>query len=158
MAWYDAQATGALATRISSDIPLIQEALGDKVGTFVQFAAQFIAGFGLGFSFGWKLTLVIVAVVPLLTLGGIFMSKHLSSATAGGQGFYAEAGQIADEVLRMIRTVIAFNTQDKVGRKMWCLAGARAVEAPCHPSLLARALAIPSNERFSHDTTSPRHC
>lgn len=41
MSWYDQHKTGALSSRISSDVPQIQEALGDKVGSFLQFLGMF---------------------------------------------------------------------------------------------------------------------
>jgi ABC-type multidrug transport system fused ATPase/permease subunit len=116
MAWFDQQATGALSSRISSDIPKIQDAIGDKVASFLQFTGMFIAGFAVGFAYGWQLTLVILAITPIMGLGGALMSKMLSEAASGGQGFYASAGSIADEVLHMIRTVVAFDTQEKVCR------------------------------------------
>lgn len=75
---------------------------------------MFLAGFIIGFIYGWKLTLVVLSVVPLMAAGGAIFAKILAQAAAGGQGFYAQAGAVADEVLRMIRTVIAFDTQEKV--------------------------------------------
>lgn len=121
MAWFDQQATGALSSRISSDIPKIQDAIGDKVASFLQFTGMCIAGFCVGFAYGWQLTLVILAITPIMGLGGALMSKMLSEAASGEQGFYALAGAIADEVLHMIRTVVAFDTQDKVRRTHFCL-------------------------------------
>ena len=119
MAWFDHQATGALSSRISADIPKIQEAIGDKVASFLQFFGMFIAGFAVGFAYGWKLTLVILAITPIMGAGGALMSKMLSEAASGGQGYYAAAGAVADEVLHMIRTVVAFDTQDKVRWRGW---------------------------------------
>eukprot|EP00049_Salpingoeca_infusionum_P008659 m.143059 g.143059 ORF g.143059 m.143059 type:complete len:1275 (+) comp14078_c0_seq2:641-4465(+) len=113
IAWYDTQKSGALSTRFSSDVPQIQEALADKVGSFLQFFGMFVAGMIVGFVYGWKLALVILAISPLMGIGGAIMGKVISEVATGGQGFYAEAGHIADEVIRMIKTVIAFQTQDK---------------------------------------------
>lgn len=45
MAWYDRHKTGALSSRISSDVPKIQEALGDKVGSFFQFLGMFLGAY-----------------------------------------------------------------------------------------------------------------
>lgn len=73
---------------------------------------MFAAGMGVGFGYSWKLTLVIFSVVPLMIIGGAIMAKMIGEAAAGGQGFYAKAGAVADETLRMIRTVIAFGTHD----------------------------------------------
>mgnify|MGYP001210160287 CR=1 FL=1 len=41
------------------------------------------------------------------------MSKVIEQSASGGQGFYASAGSVADEVIRMIRTIIAFDTQER---------------------------------------------
>jgi ABC-type multidrug transport system fused ATPase/permease subunit len=40
MTWFDQQNSGALAVRISEDIPKIQEAIGDKFGAFIQFMGE----------------------------------------------------------------------------------------------------------------------
>ena len=88
--------------------------MGDKVGSFLQFMGMFFVGFGIGFAYGWKLTLVVLSIVPLLGAAGALFAKALASSAGGAQGFYAKAGGIADEVLRMIRTVIAFDSQEKV--------------------------------------------
>ena len=56
-----------------SDIHKIQDGIGDKVGTLIQWICGAIAGFVIGFVYGWKLTLVILAVSPLLVVSaGLF--------------------------------------------------------------------------------------
>ncbi len=58
-----------------SDINTINDGLGDKICVFVQFFCTFIAGFVIGFIYGWKLTLVILAVSPLLAGSAAVWSK-----------------------------------------------------------------------------------
>ncbi len=53
----------------------IQEGIGDKFGMFFQWIAMCLAGFIVGFVYGWKLTLVILAVSPLLAVSGALMAK-----------------------------------------------------------------------------------
>jgi len=62
MAWYDKNDSGELLTHIAGDVLLIQEGIGDKLGTFFQFLAMFVGGFSVGFVYGWKMSLVIVSV------------------------------------------------------------------------------------------------
>lgn len=45
------------------------------MGTFMQWFAAFITGFAIGFAYGWKLTLVILAVSPLLVGAAGLFSK-----------------------------------------------------------------------------------
>lgn len=59
----------------TSDINKIHLGIGDKMGTFIQWMAGFFAGFAIGFAYGWKLTLVILAISPLLAGVAILMSK-----------------------------------------------------------------------------------
>lgn len=111
MGWYDSQTTGALTSRISEDVTKIQEALGDKVGSFLQFHSMFFTGFIIGFIYGWKLAFVILSVAPLLGFCGYLMSKALSDASSKGSSLYASAGGVIDEILALIRTVFAFGAE-----------------------------------------------
>ena len=75
MGWYDNQTTGALSARIQEDVSKIQDAIGDKVGSCLQFLSMFITGFIVGFIYGWKLAFVIISVAPLLGVTGAWMAK-----------------------------------------------------------------------------------
>lgn len=60
---------------IFSDINKIHLGIGDKMGTFIQWMSGFFAGFAIGFAYGWKLTLVILAISPVLAGVALLMSK-----------------------------------------------------------------------------------
>uniref|UniRef100_A0A669Q4U8 ATP binding cassette subfamily B member 11 n=1 Tax=Phasianus colchicus TaxID=9054 RepID=A0A669Q4U8_PHACC len=67
--WFDCTSVGELNTRISDDVNKINEAIADQVAIFIQRLTTFVCGFLLGFVSGWKLTLVIIAVSPLIGVG-----------------------------------------------------------------------------------------
>uniref|UniRef100_A0AAR2LY53 ATP-binding cassette sub-family B member 5 n=1 Tax=Pygocentrus nattereri TaxID=42514 RepID=A0AAR2LY53_PYGNA len=113
MAWFDTHPIGELNTRLTDDINTINDGLGDKICVFVQFFCTFVAGFIIGFVYGWKLTLVILAVSPLLAGSAAVWSKILASLTSKELSAYAKAGAVAEEILVAIRTVVAFNGQKK---------------------------------------------
>ncbi|NXL87260.1 MDR1 protein, partial [Alectura lathami] len=113
MAWFDSTQIGTLNTRLTDDINTIHEGIGDKICIFVQFFATFLAGIIIGFIHGWKLTLVILSVSPLLAASAAVWSTLLASLTAKELSAYAKAGAVAEEVLTAIRTVVAFNGQQK---------------------------------------------
>uniref|UniRef100_A0A8C8B8E5 ATP-binding cassette sub-family B member 5 n=1 Tax=Otus sunia TaxID=257818 RepID=A0A8C8B8E5_9STRI len=110
MAWFDTTQIGMLNTRLTDDINTIHEGIGDKICIFVQFFATFLAGIIIGFIYGWKLTLVILSVSPLLAASAAVWSTVSLSA-------YAKAGAVAEEILTAIRTVVAFNGQQKALEK-----------------------------------------
>ncbi|KAG1657179.1 Multidrug resistance protein 1 [Nymphon striatum] len=99
--WFDKHQSGELTTRLADDIERIREGIGEKCSQFIQHLSSFFAGFVVGFIRGWELTLVVMAFTPVLALSTAFVGK------------YAEAGAVAEEVLSAIRTVTAFNGQER---------------------------------------------
>ncbi|XP_053464841.1 phosphatidylcholine translocator ABCB4 isoform X2 [Nycticebus coucang] len=111
--WFDINDITELNTRLTDDISKISEGIGDKVGMFFQAVATFFAGFIVGFIRGWKLTLVIMAISPILGLSAAVWAKILSAFSDKELAAYAKAGAVAEEALGAIRTVIAFGGQNK---------------------------------------------
>uniref|UniRef100_A0A5F8GIF1 Multidrug resistance protein 1 n=1 Tax=Monodelphis domestica TaxID=13616 RepID=A0A5F8GIF1_MONDO len=111
--WFDVHDVGELNTRLTDDVSKINDGIGDKIGMLFQALATFFTGFIVGFTRGWKLTLVILAVSPVLGLSAALWAKILSSFTDRELLAYAKAGAVAEEVLAAIRTVIAFGGQKK---------------------------------------------
>uniref|UniRef100_A0A6Q2YSK6 ABC-type xenobiotic transporter n=1 Tax=Esox lucius TaxID=8010 RepID=A0A6Q2YSK6_ESOLU len=113
MAWFDTHQIGVLNVRMTDDINTINEGLGDKICVFVQFFCTFLTGLIIGFVFGWKLTLVILAISPLLAGSAAILATLTSKELSA----YAKAGAVAEEILVAIRTVVAFNGQKKAVEK-----------------------------------------
>ncbi|OCT63556.1 bile salt export pump [Xenopus laevis] len=111
--WFDSNSVGELNTRISDDINKINNAIADQVAIFIERISTFIFGFLIGFVGNWKLTLVIVAVSPLIGLGAGLMAVAVARLTGRELKAYAKAGSVADEVLSAIRTVAAFGGEKK---------------------------------------------
>ncbi|NWS93849.1 ABCBB protein, partial [Mionectes macconnelli] len=111
--WFDCTSVGELNTRISDDVNKINEAIADQVAIFIQRITTFVCGFLLGFVSGWKLTLVIIAVSPLLGIGAAVYGLAVAKLTGRELKAYAKAGAVADEVLSSIRTVAAFGGEKK---------------------------------------------
>nr|XP_005484090.1 bile salt export pump isoform X4 [Zonotrichia albicollis] len=111
--WFDCTSVGELNTRISDDVNKINEAIADQVAIFIQRITTFVGGFLLGFVSGWKLTLVIIAVSPLLGVGAALYGLAVAKLTGRELKAYAKAGAVADEVLSSIRTVAAFGGEKK---------------------------------------------
>lgn len=115
--FYDDSEAGALTHLVVNDINLIQAGVGDKLATATQYLSTFIIGILVGFIYGWKLTLVVLAVTPVLLLAGSAFGNASADATGDGLGAYGEAGGIASEVLGLIRTVTAFDGQEEEAKR-----------------------------------------
>uniref|UniRef100_A0A8C5AP69 ATP-binding cassette, sub-family B (MDR/TAP), member 11a n=1 Tax=Gadus morhua TaxID=8049 RepID=A0A8C5AP69_GADMO len=109
--WFDCNSVGELNTRISDDINKINNAIADQVSIFIERISTFVFGFMVGFIGGWKLTVVVIAVSPLIGLAAGLMA--VARLTGRELAAYAKAGAVADEVLSAIRTVAAFGGEDK---------------------------------------------
>ncbi|KAL2641264.1 hypothetical protein R1flu_008851 [Riccia fluitans] len=108
--------TGEIVSRISSDGILVQDAISEKAGQYIHYMARFAAGFAVGFSSVWQLTLVTVAVVPLIAMAGGAYAVTMIGLTSKSQKAYAKAGEIAEQAIAQIRTVYAFVGEAKTAR------------------------------------------
>ncbi|XP_054636999.1 ATP-dependent translocase ABCB1-like isoform X2 [Dunckerocampus dactyliophorus] len=111
--WFDVSETGELNTRLTDDVYKIQEGIGDKVAMLIQSFTTFFTSVIIGLVKGWKLTLVLLAISPLLGITAALFSMVLTSFTSKEQSAYAKAGAVAEEVLSSIRTVFAFSGQQR---------------------------------------------
>ncbi|KAG7542417.1 ABC transporter type 1 transmembrane domain [Arabidopsis thaliana x Arabidopsis arenosa] len=109
--------TGEVIGRMSGDTILIQDAMGEKVGKFIQLAMTFFGGFVIAFSKGWRLTLVLCSCIPLIVIAGAAMSLIMSKMAGRGQVAYAEAGNVVEQTVGAIRTVVAFTGEKQATEK-----------------------------------------
>jgi ABC-type multidrug transport system fused ATPase/permease subunit len=91
----------------------VQEAMSERVGMAIFLLANFLVLVGQSFYFGWKLSLVLTMVIPILAGAVYCQSRDFTRLTAKELEAYAEAGSVAEEVLTNIRTVTAFNAQER---------------------------------------------
>ncbi|KAJ2358679.1 hypothetical protein IWW50_002221 [Coemansia erecta] len=109
--WFDTVKTGELTTRITNDVNLVQDGLGEKFGFVFMNVVAFITAFIIAFAKGWKLTFICLCVVPFIAAAGGYLGVTISRIIQFAQDKTAASGAIADEVLSGIRTVMAFNGQ-----------------------------------------------
>ncbi|KAH6782731.1 P-glycoprotein 13 [Perilla frutescens var. frutescens] len=98
---------------ISSDAILVQDAIGDKMSHSLCYLSQFVVGFSLGFFMVWQLTLLTLAIVPLIAAAGGAYTVIMSSLSKRGEDAYAEAGKLAEEVISQVRVVYSFVGEEK---------------------------------------------
>ncbi|RDX69267.1 ABC transporter B family member 21, partial [Mucuna pruriens] len=100
--------TGEVIGRMSGDTVLIQDAMGEKVGRFLQLIATFFGGFAIAFIKGWLLTVVMLSAVPLVAAAGAAMGFIIGRMATRGQSAHAKASHVVEETIGSIRTVASF--------------------------------------------------
>ncbi|XP_072967585.1 ABC transporter B family member 11-like [Typha angustifolia] len=110
IAFFDKEmTTGQVVERMSGDTVLIQGAIGEKVGKFIQLVATFLGGFVIAFVRGWLLSLVMLSSIPPVVIAGAIMSWLVSKISSRGQARYSDAGNVVEQTIGSIRTVVSFN-------------------------------------------------
>lgn len=106
MAFFDLQANaGQIIETMSADTVLIQDAMGEKVGKFIQLVATFFGGFVIAFIKGWFLTLIMLSTIPALVISGAVMSFAVGKLSSRGQTAYSQAAIVVEQTIGSIRTV-----------------------------------------------------
>ncbi|RZC49566.1 hypothetical protein C5167_017985 [Papaver somniferum] len=114
IAFFDTETnTGEVIGRMSGDTVLIQDAMGEKVGEFLQQLATLVGGFIVAFIKGWLLTLVMLSTIPPLLISGAAMSIVIAKMASRGQTAYSQAGIIVEQTLGAIRTVASFTGEKR---------------------------------------------
>ncbi|XP_024315938.1 ABC transporter B family member 4 isoform X1 [Brachypodium distachyon] len=114
IAFFDTEmTTGEAVSRMSSDTVIIQDALGEKAGKLVQLSSGFIGGFIIAFTKGWLLTLVMLTSLPLVAIAGAVSAQLLTRTSSKRLTSYSDAGDIVEQTIGSIRTVVSFNGEKK---------------------------------------------
>ncbi|KAJ7943849.1 ABC transporter B family-like protein [Quillaja saponaria] len=114
---FDTEAsTGDVIAAITSDIIVVQDALSEKVGNFIHYISRFVAGFIIGFVRVWQISLVTLAIVPLIAVAGGVYAYIATGLIARVRKSYVKAGEIAEEVIGNVRTVQAFTGEERAVR------------------------------------------
>ncbi|XP_057534308.1 ABC transporter B family member 1-like [Amaranthus tricolor] len=107
--YFDTQVrTSDIVFAINTDAALVQDAISEKLGSFIHYLATFVTGFVVGFTAVWQLALVTLAVVPLIAIIGGIHTTTLAKLTSKSQGAMSQAGNIVEQTIVQIRVVFAF--------------------------------------------------
>ncbi|TDG52500.1 hypothetical protein AWZ03_000733 [Drosophila navojoa] len=106
--WHDLATKQNFAQSMIDDIEKIRDGISEKVGHFLYLVVGFIITVGISFGYGWKLTLAVSCYIPLVIAVNYYVGKTQGKLTAREQESYAGAGNLAEEILSAIRTVVSF--------------------------------------------------
>ncbi|KAK2145525.1 hypothetical protein LSH36_676g01059 [Paralvinella palmiformis] len=115
VAFFDdySNSVGSLSTRLAVDASAVKGAVGTPLSTFFRAIASIGVGFVIGFIYSWELTLLILAIAPMVFIGGYIQVKRKSGNERHGKSYTEQAGQIVIEVTENIRTVATLTKEDR---------------------------------------------
>ena len=94
MGYFDTQDVSGTAMLISTAGSRYKKGLGRKLGGGIEFAFMFFGGLAYAFYCSWKLSLVLLAVLPFMSASMTFWVKTNQSQKKLSNDSYAEAGSI----------------------------------------------------------------
>jgi ATP-binding cassette subfamily B (MDR/TAP) protein 1 len=106
--------SGALGARLSVDALNVRRLVGDNLALAVQVVSTLITGIVIAMIADWKLTLIILCVIPLVGLQGYAQVKFLKGFSEDAKMLYEDASQVATDAVSSIRTVASFCSEKRV--------------------------------------------
>ena len=95
MGFFDGSKTGELINRLSSDTTVIQSAVTVNVSMGLRFSAQLVICIAALFIISWRLTLVMLTIVPLLVMSAAAYGRFIKRMSKGYQDALAQASDVA---------------------------------------------------------------
>ena len=108
IAFFDAQRTGDLVSRLSADTGVLQNAVTVNVSMALRFVVQSIGAVAVLTWTSPRLTLAMLAVVPFVAAGAVVFARAVRRSSRAAQDALATASSVAEESLGSIRTVRSF--------------------------------------------------
>ncbi|XP_027125179.1 ABC transporter B family member 25 isoform X4 [Coffea arabica] len=112
IAFFDVTRTGELLSRLSEDTQIIKNAATTNLSEALRNLSTAFIGLGFMLTTSWKLTLLALAVVPLISVAVRQFGRYLRELSHKTQAAAAVASSIAEETFGAIRTVRSFAQED----------------------------------------------
>ncbi len=126
--FFDSRDTGEITTRLWTDVPPLETALGEELAETLKNAVIVVGGMALLFYTSPWLTLLMLLGLPPIAFASSLLGRRVKSMAADVQTAHGEAGAAATEVLAGVRTVRAF-AQESAERSRFARQLSRALEA-----------------------------
>ena len=109
--FFDTNKTGALTNRLASDTTVLQNAVTVNLSMALRFTLSGIGSIFILLFTSWKLTLVMLSVVPIVAFCATIYGRKLRVVSRQVQDSLAQATSVAEEGLGSIRTVRSFGRE-----------------------------------------------
>lgn len=112
--YFDHGTSGSIAMQATSNGKIIQNGIAEKLGQVFQAVSTLVAAFVIAFKTQWKLTLIIVCILPALLAIVAGVSIFDAKIETKILRAYARASAFAEAVLGSARTTHAFNLSPRM--------------------------------------------
>ena len=111
MDFYNKNKVGELTSRISADITQLQETLRTTIAEFFRQAVMVVGGIIFLCFLSWKLSLIMLATVPVMAIIAVFFGRFIKKLSKKAQDETATSSVIIEESLTGISNVKSFTNE-----------------------------------------------
>jgi ABC transporter fused permease/ATP-binding protein len=108
MVFFLKRRVGELNSRITADITILEETLTSTVASFLRSTIIIVGAMGFLLFISPKLTLFMLAVIPLIVVAAIIFGRFIRRYSKRMQGEIADSNTIVEETLQGVQTVKAY--------------------------------------------------
>lgn len=108
MSFFSQRRVGELSSRLSADISLLQETFTITIAELIRQIITIPVGLFFLFYISSRLTVFIIAVIPIIALIGVFFGKFIKKLSVVAQDDITESNKVVDETLHGIANVKAY--------------------------------------------------
>ncbi|GAB2286736.1 ABC transporter B member 20 [Dionaea muscipula] len=114
--WFDDEenSADALSMRLANDATFVRAAFSNRLSIFIQDSAAVIVTILIGLLLQWRLALVALGTLPILSISAIAQKLWLAGFSRGIQEMHRKASMVLEDAVRNIYTVVAFCAGNKV--------------------------------------------
>jgi len=117
LSFYAEQRTGELVSRVTNDVSLLQQSMTWNLVILLRQIITIIGAAVLLFWLDWRLTMLILLVVPIITLTMVRLGGRIRVASVAVQDSLAEVAGATEETTRGVRIVKSFAREPyEIGR------------------------------------------
>ncbi len=107
--YFEGLLTGEVISRITTDTTLILQVIGSSVSWFLRNSLLFVGGLIMMFFTSVKLTLMVLAIIPVVILPILALGRRLRKLSRENQDWIAQSSGNASEALQAAQTVQAYS-------------------------------------------------
>ncbi|KAL4576358.1 hypothetical protein LXL04_012450 [Taraxacum kok-saghyz] len=114
--WFDEEENSAdtLSMRLANDATFVRAAFSNRLSILIQDSSAVMVAILIGMLLHWRLALVALATLPVLTVSAIAQKLWLAGFSKGIQEMHRKASLVLEDAVRNIYTVVAFCAGNKV--------------------------------------------
>ncbi len=110
--FFETNRSGEISSRITTDTTLLQTIIGSSFSMALRSALTTVGGLVMLLVTNLKLTLVVIAAVPLVLLPMRLIGARVKRLSRDSQDSIADVGSYAGEIIQNIKTVQSFTQED----------------------------------------------